>query len=264
MILVSLFTKFRAAAALVAATGSLLGAAPAFANSAATADIAAPLRAAQAAKQSQLGSSDEEFRQLFANWQSLDKSPAATATTSLVSVGATSTGLRTLSPPLSSIAPTMSQAVSIPSRMPVDGVMMTSDYGMRWHPVTGGRHQHKGVDLAGPVGTPVHATADGTIGRADWFSSYGLYVAIEHGGNLETRYGHMSRLNVAAGQRVRKGDVIGFIGSTGRSTGPHLHYEVRVAGAAVNPIPYMHGSVSRPAAAFVLAVAASDAGDDGE
>ena len=129
--------------------------------------------------------------------------------------------------------------------------------------LTGGRHQHKGVDLAGPVGTPVRATADGTIGRADWFSSYGLYVAIEHGGNLETRYGHMSRLNVAAGQRVRKGDVIGFIGSTGRSTGPHLHYEVRVAGAAVNPSPYMHGSVSRPAAAFVLA-ATSDAGDDGE
>ncbi len=264
MILVSVFTKLRAATAVIAAAGSLFGAAPAFANSAATADIAAPLRSAQIAKQSQLGSSDEEFRQLFANWQSLDKSPAQVANASLVSVGAASTGYRTLSPPLSSIAPTMSQAISIPSRMPVDGVTLTSDYGMRWHPVTGGRHQHKGVDLAGAVGTPVRATADGTVERADWYSSYGLYVAIEHGGNLATRYGHMSRLNVAAGQRVRKGDVIGFIGSTGRSTGPHLHYEVRVAGVAVNPIPYMHGTVSRPAAAFVLAAATNDVGDDGE
>ena len=75
--------------------------------------------------------------------------------------------------------------------------------------------------------------------RADWFSSYGLYVSIDHGADLETRYAHMSRLAVAAGDRVKKGDVIGYVGSTGRSTGPHLHYEVRVDGVAVNPIPYM-------------------------
>ena len=79
------------------------------------------------------------------------------------------------------------------------------------------------------------------ISRASWFSTYGLYVAIEHGGQIQTRYAHMSRLNVAEGQRVRKGDVIGYVGSTGRSIGPHLHYEVRVDGAAVNPVPYMNG-----------------------
>jgi murein DD-endopeptidase MepM/ murein hydrolase activator NlpD len=77
------------------------------------------------------------------------------------------------------------------------------------------------------------------VGKAEWFSSYGLYIQLEHGANLETRYGHLSRLNVFAGQHVRKGDLIGFVGSTGRSTGPHLHYEVRIAGVAVNPIPYM-------------------------
>ena len=76
---------------------------------------------------------------------------------------------------------------------------------------------------------------------AERFGGYGLYVQIEHGGALETRYGHMSRIAVAEGQQVHKGDVIGYVGSTGRSTGPHLHYEVRVDGNAVNPIPYMHG-----------------------
>ena len=80
------------------------------------------------------------------------------------------------------------------------------------------------------------------ISRADWFSGYGLYVAIEHGGELQTRYGHMSRLNVEAGQQVKKGDIIGYVGTTGRSTGPHLHYEVRIAGEAVNPVPYLNGS----------------------
>ncbi|MFA7587566.1 MAG: M23 family metallopeptidase, partial [Novosphingobium sp.] len=89
------------------------------------------------------------------------------------------------------------------------------------------------------TGTPVYAPADGTVSKAEWFSGYGLYIALEHGGDLQTRYGHLSRLNVADGQQVRKGDLIGYVGSTGRSTGPHLHYEVRVAGEAVNPLPYM-------------------------
>ena len=192
-----------------------LSAAPALANSSASADIVAPLRIA-AADAAAHTAGDREFRQLFTSWRALDGGfarPAASAA-----------------------------SVSIPSRIPLDGVRLTSDYGMRWHPVIGGRHMHKGIDLAGAIGTPVHAAADGTIGRADWFSSYGLYVAIEHGGDLETRYGHMSRLNVAAGQFVHKGDVIGFVGRTGRATGPHLHYEVRVAGEAVNPMPYMQAA----------------------
>ena len=73
------------------------------------------------------------------------------------------------------------------------------------------------------------------VGTADWRGGYGLFVALEHGGGIETRYGHMSQLNVVPGQQVRKGDVIGFVGSTGRSTGPHLHYEIRINGSAIDP-----------------------------
>ena len=239
VVAVSIFAKFRAGAVALAVIGSVFGT-PAFANSSANADIAAPLRAAQAARQSALGTGDQEFRQLFSSWRSLDS------------------GVRFATPQVS-------HTVSIPSLMPVDGVRLTSNFGMRWHPVLGGHHAHKGVDLAGPVGTPIHASADGVVGRADWFSSYGLYVAIEHGGSLETRYGHMSRLNVEAGQFVHKGDVIGYIGTTGRSTGPHLHYEVRIAGEAVNPIPYLsgEGTGQLPADATRVADAGeAEAGDE--
>ena len=203
-------TVVRAGLAAVAALTATVAAAPAFANSSA-ADIAAPLRTVQAERPTALGSRDEQFRNLFSSWQAMEAGSA----------------------------PVTRAQVSIPSRMPVEGVRLSSDYGMRNHPVTGGRRAHKGVDLAGAIGTPILATADGTVARADWFSTYGLYVQIEHGGNLQTRYGHMSRLNVAAGQHVHKGEVIGYVGTTGRSTGPHLHYEVRINGEAVNPVPYM-------------------------
>jgi murein DD-endopeptidase MepM/ murein hydrolase activator NlpD len=133
-------------------------------------------------------------------------------------------------------------SISIPSRNPVDGAHLTSPFGMREHPISGGMREHKGVDLAAAIGMSIYATADGVVSRADWFSGYGLYVSIEHGGNIETRYGHMSRLNVAAGQQVRKGDIIGFVGTTGHSTGPHVHYEVRIGGQPVNPVPYMQAS----------------------
>jgi murein DD-endopeptidase MepM/ murein hydrolase activator NlpD len=219
---------------------------PALANSSDSADIAAPLRAAQAARQSALGApaGDAEFRQLFTSWRSLDHGGAL------------------------AVAP--SRSGSIPSLLPVPMTRLTSGFGMRWHPVLGGRRPHMGVDLAGAVGTPVHATGDGTVERADWFSSYGLFVEIEHGGQLETRYGHMSRLNVAAGQYVHRGDVIGYIGTTGRTTGPHLHYEVRVDGVAVNPLPYMQGvdsaELARATAADTGAGAVdatvADAGDE--
>jgi murein DD-endopeptidase MepM/ murein hydrolase activator NlpD len=221
----TVFSKVRTAIGAIAAAAALLGSAPAFANSSANADIAAPLRAAQAAKsgttqQGAIGGVDEQFRKLFSSWQSLDKAPALSV----------------------AVAPTGISKISIPSRIPVDGFRLTSEYGMRVHPVLGGRRAHKGIDLASAVGTPVHAPADGVIGKAEWFSSYGLYIQMEHGGDLETRYGHLSRLNVAAGQFVHKGDVIGYVGTTGRSTGPHLHYEVRVAGESVNPMPYMQES----------------------
>jgi len=195
------------------AAAMLVAASPAIANSstnAAAADVTEPVREAQ---NQTLTTGDAKFRELFASWVALDKAGPD--------------------------APVERSIVAIPSRMPLAGARLTSGYGMRNHPVLRKRRRHNGVDLAAPTGTPVYATADGVIGRADWFSSYGLYIAIDHGADLESRYAHLSKLAVAAGERVRKGDLIGYVGSTGRSTGPHLHYEVRVSGLAVDPIPYM-------------------------
>jgi murein DD-endopeptidase MepM/ murein hydrolase activator NlpD len=121
--------------------------------------------------------------------------------------------------------------------MPVLSGAITSGFGVRRHPLLGIALPHAGVDLAARAGSPVVATADGTVSTAAWAGGYGLLVAVEHGRGRQTRYAHLSRLNVAAGQRVRQGDVIGFVGSTGRSTGPHLHYETRVNGRPINPRP---------------------------
>jgi murein DD-endopeptidase MepM/ murein hydrolase activator NlpD len=203
-------TALSAAVLLTAGSPAVANSSSSSAASSSAADVTAPVREAQ---NESLSSGDPRFRQLFASWTSLDRADQGT----------------TFEQP----------TVSVPSRMPLDGSRLTSSYGMRNHPVLGSRRRHNGVDLAAPTGTPVYATADGIVGRADWFSSYGLYISIEHGAELETRYAHMSKLAVAAGDRVRKGDIIGYVGSTGRSTGPHLHYEVRVDGVAVNPIPYM-------------------------
>jgi murein DD-endopeptidase MepM/ murein hydrolase activator NlpD len=227
--------KFRAVAGAFAALATTFAANPALANSSAATDIAAPLRAAQAARPAPTGGNDEKFRNLFNSWQSIEETgvPALAAVAEAANQKGLSASARGDS------ARRSIGSISIPSIMPVTAVRLSSNYGMRTHPVLGGRRAHKGVDLASPVGTPIHATADGVVSKAQWFSSYGLYVSIEHGGEIETRYGHMSRLNVAAGQHVHKGDIIGFVGATGRATGPHLHYEVRVNGEAVNPLPYM-------------------------
>ena len=97
-----------------------------------------------------------------------------------------------------------------------------------------------GIDLAGPVGTPIYATADGTVTESGYNSGgYGNLIKIDHGRGIETRYGHLSKLLVSPGTRVRRGQLIGQMGSTGRSTGSHLHYEVRIEGRAVNPVPFM-------------------------
>ena len=162
---------------------------------------------------------DEEFNELFASWEDLEEGGRITADGDIIA------------------APRI--AVAVPSRMPVDGVRLTSSFGMRNHPILRQRRQHNGVDLAAPRGTPVYATADGVVEMARYFGSYGNYVQIGHGGDLETRYAHLSSYTVRNGDEVRKGDLIGYVGSTGRSTGPHLHYEVRVANEPVNPIPYM-------------------------
>ncbi len=241
MVASSFFANVRGIAGTFAAAVWFLGSGPALANSSASADIAAPLRAAQAAKPT--ASTDDQFRQLFSSWRSLDK-PGASNLVAVRQAAATA------APAGASRMFARPGSASIPSRMPVEGVRLSSEFGMRTHPVLGVRRGHKGVDLAGPVGTPIYATADGTVSKAEWFSSYGLYVSLEHGADIQTRYGHMSRINVAAGQQVRKGDIIGFVGSTGRSTGPHLHYEVRIAGEAVNPVPYMQADQFRTAMAL--------------
>ncbi len=257
MVATVFFAKVRSICGVFAALGLGLST-PAFANSSANADVAAPLRSAQNAKAPQGG--DEEFRRLFNGWKQMDSGQLAMAPATSPAVGST---LTQISPRVS--APTFAPTkVSIPSRNPLDGATMTSSFGMRVHPILGVRRGHKGIDLAMPIGTPVYATADGVISKAERFSSYGLYISIEHGGNIQTRYGHLSRLSVASGQKVRKGDLIGYVGSTGRSTGPHLHYEVRIAGTAVNPIPYMNGNaVARPAVSSPTA-AMGGAEDDSE
>jgi murein DD-endopeptidase MepM/ murein hydrolase activator NlpD len=157
---------------------------------------------------------DREFTELFASWKSID-----------------TTGVVETAPQIA--------AVSVPTGMPLHDATLTSDFGMRTHPILGSRRNHKGVDLAQPSGTPVYATADGIVSRAEPFSTYGNYIQIEHGGELQTRFGHLSGFAVFAGEQVHKGQLIGYVGSTGRSTGPHLHYEVRIAGEAVDPRPYM-------------------------
>lgn len=130
-------------------------------------------------------------------------------------------------------------AGQMPSRMPVAARSMTSSFGLRHHPILGTLRAHSGIDLSAPMGSPVFATSDGIVNAANWNGGYGLFVALDHGRGMQTRYGHMSRLNVTSGQQVRKGDVLGFVGSTGMSTGAHLHYEVRMNGQAVNPVPFL-------------------------
>lgn len=130
-------------------------------------------------------------------------------------------------------------AIAIPSAQPVEKLDYSSNWGMREHPVLGGVRMHAGVDIRGPVGTPIYATADGYVGRAQRAGGYGNLIELDHGKGLQTRYGHLSKILVNPGDQVRRGQLIGLMGSTGRSTGSHLHYEVRMDGGAVNPIPFM-------------------------
>ncbi len=115
----------------------------------------------------------------------------------------------------------------------------TSKFGFRRDPKTGGRRMHNGVDFAASSGTPLYATADGVVIHAGWSSGYGRLVKIQHEFGIETRYAHMSKMRVKVGQRVSRGDRIGDMGASGRVTGVHLHYEVRVGGKPVNPMIYI-------------------------
>lgn len=117
---------------------------------------------------------------------------------------------------------------------------ISSDYGYRKNPFGGynGEH-HPGIDIKGDIGDNVTATANGIVARCDWYSGYGNAVVLDHGSGLTTLYGHLTRVNVVPGQSVKSGDVVGYLGSTGRSTGPHVHYEIRRYGSDIDPNPFI-------------------------
>ncbi|MEI6487245.1 MAG: peptidoglycan DD-metalloendopeptidase family protein [Sphingomonadales bacterium] len=121
-------------------------------------------------------------------------------------------------------------------RTPVDGARMSSGFGMRFHPVLGFSRMHKGVDFGASTGEPIMAAGGGTVSFAGWHGGHGRYVMIRHNKELATAYAHMSRIDVKPGQHVAQGQRIGAVGSTGLSTGPHLHYEIWLRGNAVNPV----------------------------
>ena len=127
----------------------------------------------------------------------------------------------------------------IPQVMPADIRMISSGFGYRRDPFHGGAAMHSGLDFRGPKGSPIHAAADGKVSFVGTKSGYGKVVEITHGNGMLTRYAHMSAWKTNVGQSVDAGDVIGLIGSTGRSTGPHLHFEVRIHDRAVNPRPFL-------------------------
>ena len=119
-------------------------------------------------------------------------------------------------------------------KMPVNG-RVTSGFGSRFHPILGYRRMHAGLDLAAAYGSPIVAAADGRVVTSGWSGGYGNLVKLAHAGGIQTMYGHMSRIVAHSGELVRQGQIIGYVGSTGLSTGPHLHYEVLKNGSPVNP-----------------------------
>lgn len=130
------------------------------------------------------------------------------------------------------------QIASTPTVWPVHGVV-TSAYGLRTDPFNGGAAAHEGIDISTSRGEPVLATADGTVLLSGWAGEYGRAIEIVHNDRYVTLYGHLDQTLVAPGQQIRRGDRVGLVGSTGRSTAPHLHYEVHVDGRTVNPLEYI-------------------------
>jgi murein DD-endopeptidase MepM/ murein hydrolase activator NlpD len=155
---------------------------------------------------------DPTFRQLFTSWKRLDSLAGG--------------------------------AIAIPADKPVKAAArFTSGFGVRSDPFRGRASMHTGIDLAGPVGTPIYATADGTVSRSGWHNGgYGNLITIDHGRGITTLYAHLSGMTVREGEQVTRGQMIGRMGSTGRSTGSHLHYEVRIDNRPVNPLPFMRSN----------------------
>lgn len=133
---------------------------------------------------------------------------------------------------------------SAPTLWPVEG-RITGTYGARLDPFSGEGAFHRGVDISTGYGHAIVAPADGVVSFADFSSGYGRLVVIEHGHGITTRYGHMSAFSVSDGQHISRGDIIGYVGLSGRSTGPHLHYEVWVRGIPVNPYKYLRTTAAK-------------------
>jgi murein DD-endopeptidase MepM/ murein hydrolase activator NlpD len=133
---------------------------------------------------------------------------------------------------------------SIPAISPVKNPTVVSGFGMRYHPIYKILRRHTGVDIIGKKGTPIYATADGVVSSESDGSGYGIAVIINHGRGYQTLYGHLSKKNVRDGQKVKRGKIIGYMGSTGLSVGVHLHYEVIKNGEKVNPIHYFFGDLT--------------------
>ena len=146
--------------------------------------------------------------------------------------------------PFATNADTVLGGTAVPSLWPVLG-RVTSSFGERSDPFNGEGAFHAGIDIATSYGTPVHAPADGVIAKAGPASGYGREMIIDHGGGITTIYGHLSGFAMIAGQIVKQGQTIGYIGSAGRSTGPHLHYEVRVENMPVNPHKYLRETMEQ-------------------
>lgn len=127
----------------------------------------------------------------------------------------------------------------LPTGMPVRADSVSSGFGTRWHPLFGGYRFHAGIDLVAPAGAHILATSPGVVAEAGWCGGYGYCVTIDHGRGYHTLYGHLSQLDVRTGDRVSAGQLLGLVGSTGHSTGPHLHYEVRLNSRPVDPRRYL-------------------------
>ncbi|WP_337844543.1 peptidoglycan DD-metalloendopeptidase family protein [Thermus sp.] len=147
---------------------------------------------------------------------------------------------------LSEVVPALERTLevekSLPLGLPLSGYMgITSSFGVRRNPFGRGMEFHDGLDFAAPYGTPVRATGAGVVARVGWMGVYGLAVLLDHAEGYQTLYGHLSRVAVRPGERVERGQLLGYVGSTGRSTGSHLHYSVYRHGAPLDPRPFLQG-----------------------
>jgi len=198
--------------------------------------------------QGQLAAYEERTRKLaiVAGIEELDNGTDAgiggAAAAAPASVEQLEARLHTLSQGLDRVEGSLGQRYQWLSSMPTitpTGGLFTSGFGVRRDPLEGHSAFHEGLDIAAPPGKPVHVTADGVVVLAGPHGDLGTAVIVSHGFGITTRYGHLSRVSVQAGQRIHRGDLIGFVGNTGRSTGYHLHYEVLKDGQAVNPLGYI-------------------------